>query len=654
MNIKNVLIFTIFICFSCTTDKTTQPEPKDYPIVPVPFTEVKITDNFWKPRIDTNRQVTLPYDFKKCEETGRINNFAVAGGVVEGEHQGYIFDDSDVFKIMEGAAYCLALEDDPELKKYLDSIINLVALAQEEDGYLYTSRSINPEKHKKAIGENRWENVRYGSHELYNIGHMYEAAVAHHEATGKRTFLDVAIKSADLVCETFGEGKIIDVPGHQEIEIGLAKLYRVTGEQKYLEMAKFFLDNRGKVQLDETKFNINYVVHTQSHKPLLEQDEAIGHAVRAAYMYSGMADVAALTENADYVNTVNKLWENVVSKKLYITGGIGAHYNEEFGKNYELPNLAYNETCASIANVLWNHRMFLLHGDAKYIDVLERTLYNGLIAGISVYGNEFFYPNPLISDGKHKFNKGACVRKGWFGCSCCPSNDVRFIASLPGYIYAVKDDKLYVNLFIGGEGNIKLNKTTVQMIQETDYPWDGNIKITVNPEQESDFSMKIRIPGWAQHQPVPSDLYTYLDVPAEKPVLLVNGSAQDFALKNGYASINRIWKKGDVIELEIPMLVNKVKAHEMVEADKGKIALERGPVVFCLEAHDNVDSVQHVVLPGSSEIKSNFDADLINGVMTLSAKALYQGEEVDMKAIPYYAWAHRGPNPMTVWINYRE
>jgi len=629
---------------------------KDYPIKPVPFTDVQIKDKFWQPRMETNRTVTIPYDFKKCEETGRIDNFAKAGGLMEGEFVGIRYNDSDVYKVIEGAAYSLSLHPDPELEKYLDELIAKISAAQEDDGYLYTTRTIDPENPARNAGKERWSYMIH-SHELYNVGHSYEAAVAYFQATGKRSLLDIATKSANLIDSVFGPGKKHNPPGHQEIEIGLAKLYRVTGEEKYLKLAKFFLDQRGKYIGREPYDEYISAEYTQDHKPVIEQDEAVGHAVRAGYMYSGMADVAALTGDKNYINAIDKIWDNVVSKKLYITGGIGARSEgEAFGNNYELPNLeAYNETCAAIANMFWNHRLFLLHGDAKYIDVLERTLYNGFLSGVGMSGSEFFYPNPLESDGRHK-------RSPWFDCACCPVNVVRFLPSLPGYVYAQKDDDLYINLFMSSEATIKMKNKVVKLIQETDYPWDGTIKIIVDPEKSGNFGIHIHIPGWAQGQAVPSDLYRYLNPTDEKIVLTVNGEAVDFQVDKGFALLKRHWKKDDVIELTLPMPIRKVVAHDSVKADVGKLSLERGPIVYCAEWVDNGGHVLNLMLPQETELQFEHRSDLFNGVNVIRGKAmgLYSDgtvaskREQDFLAIPYYAWSHRGQGEMAVWLPFEE
>jgi len=630
---------------------------RDYPIQPVPFTNVKVDDAFWTPRFETNRQVTVRYDFQKCEETGRIANFEVAGGLKEGGFQGIFFNDSDVVKVIEGAACTLAVHPDPELDKYLDDLIAKIAAAQEEDGYLYTARTIDDPKYKYPGKQGRWSHLRSG-HELYNVGHMYEAAVEHFRATGKRSFLDVAIKNADLVCKVFGEGEgqRIDVPGHEEIEIGLVKLYRVTGDPKYLKQAKFFIDMRGRS--DKRKV---YGHYCQDHVPVVEQDEAVGHAVRAGYLYAGVADVAALTSDKDYLKAIDRIWDNIVSKKMHLTGGIGAsRHGEAFGKNYELPNkTAYLETCAAIANALFNHRMFLLHGDGKYIDVLERIIYNGFLSGISLSGDRFFYPNPLASDGKYKFNQGSTVRNPWFGCSCCPVNIVRFIPSIAGYIYAVRDDSIYVNLFIGGSGRVAADGGEVKLTQETSYPWDGKVKITIDPGKPRSFELCIRIPGWVEGRPVPSDLYRYVPVSGRDHRISLNGKAVGSGASRGYAVIRRKWTPGDVVEIDFPMMINRVLSHENVEANKGRVAIERGPIVYCAEGADHDGHIMDLFLPDNAGMRAEHRAGLLGGVTVIRATAKracrnahgkVEAQSAGMTLIPNYAWCHRGANEMAVWL----
>ena len=658
MMFKLLLLFLI----ACALESNAQ-SFRDYPITPVKFTSVVIEDDFWLPRIETNRKVTIPYDFAKCEETGRIENFQVAAGLKPGVFQGIRFNDSDVFKIMEGAAYSLAMHPDADLERYLDDLIATIAGAQEEDGYLYTARTIDPANLPPNAGSERWSFLDQ-SHELYNVGHMYEAAVAHFEATGKRTFLEVALKNADLIERTFGHDKQYGVPGHQEIEIGLVKLYRVTGETKYLDLARYFLDVRG-CEVPDAKYPQRRDPYFQSHIPVVEQKEAVGHAVRALYMYSGMADVAAITGDDQYIMAIDEIWKNVVYKKLYITGGVGARHNgEAFGLDYELPNAtAYNETCAAIANCMWNHRMFLLKGEGKYFDVLERTLYNGLLSGISLEGNEFFYPNPLACDATYAFNQGALTRKPWFDCSCCPANIVRFLPSLPGYIYAVKETDVFVNLYLSNTVQMEIKDSKLELKQQTVYPWDGKVKISVNPEKETNFTLKLRVPGWAQNQPVPGDLYRYYGESKKTWQISVNGEKLNLTPKEGYVAVKRNWVKGDVILLELPMDVRLVLSHANIADNRNRTALERGPIVYCVEGIDNKDQVFNLLLPEYSPISTQWKPDLLGGVNIIKAAVpaftvRENGEEVKTKshslvAVPYYAWSHRGISEMQVWMPLR-
>jgi hypothetical protein len=631
---------------------------KDYPVKPVDFTQVKVMDNFWLPRIKTNQKVTIPFAMQQNEETGRVDNFTIAGGQIAGEYKGERYNDTDVYKVMEGAAYTLATEPDPELEKSLDKLIEVIASAQEEDGYLFTPRTAAPEDPVMGIGEERWSNLAV-SHELYNAGHMYEAAVAHFLATGKRNFLDIAIKNADLLIRTFRPHKLRATSGHQEVEIGLVKLYRVTGKEDYLNLAKYFLDQRGldlelKIYPEGHRFSIyNEPTQIQAHKPVLEQEEAVGHAVRAMYMYAGMADVAALTGSEEYIQAIDRLWENVVNKKMAVTGGLGArHDRERFGENYELPNLtSYNETCAAIGSVFWNHRLFLLHRDAKFIDILERTLYNAVIVGVSLEGDTFFYPNPLASDGKFRFNKGAANRQPWFGTACCPGNIARFIPSMPGYIYAATGDAIYTNLFVTSHADIRLHENIVQIEQQTGYPWEGKVQITVSPAQEAEFGMFVRIPGWAQNRPVPGELYRYVEAYKDEPRLAVNGESMPLDLVKGYALIHRTWKEGDVILLDLPMPVRSVQSHSSVEENIGKIALERGPLVYCVEGIDHEGNVLDLVLPDDPEVYVEFDPNLLDGLVAIRGKVIQNGNIRELTAIPYYAWSHRGVGEMTVWLD---
>ena len=627
---------------------------RDYPIKPVAFTSVRIRDKFWQPRIDTAVKLTIPYDFEKCEETGRIDNFAKAGGMLAGPHQGIFYDDSDVFKVVEGAAYALQIAPDPELETYLDKLIDKFAAAQEADGYLYTARSIDPVNIDPRCGAQRWSNLKV-NHELYNVGHMYEAAVAYFQATGKRKFLNVALKNANLITTVFGADKLRDVPGHQEIEIGLIRLYRVTGEQRYLNLARFFLDERGCANGREL-----YGAYCQDHMPVTEQSEAVGHAVRAAYLYAGMTDIAALCDAADYKSASIALWENVVSKKLALTGGIGArHDGEAFGDNYELPNLtAYNETCAAQANILWNHRLFLLTGEAKYIDVLERSLYNGFLSGVGMDGRSFYYVNPLACDGEYPFNREQSMsRQPWYQTSCCPTNVVRLLPSLAGYIYGLRDNALYVNLFISSDATIRMPSplgADIHITQRTDYPWDGAVDIDISVSQPCEFALMLRIPAHTTNKPLPSDLYRSLDEAGAAPRLTLAGEEMPIAIENGYATVAHSahrWEGKTRLRLELPMPIRRVVAHPTVAELRGKVALERGPLVYALEAADNDAPVLDLALDESSPLCAAHAADLLGGITSIRGTALDSGGNArQFSAIPYYAWGHRGDGQMTVWL----
>ena len=633
-----------------------QPASGGYPIDPVPFTSVKVTpDSFWGQRLKASREVTIPLAFSKCESEGRYENFVKAEKQMHSpvnlgyEVKGFSFDDTDVYKTIEGASYVLQTYPDKKLEAYIDSVLVIVAAAQEPDGYLYTARTMNPEHPHEWAGDKRWVNDEELSHELYNLGHMVEAAVAHWQATGKRNFLDIAIRYADCVVREVGAGpgQARVIPGHQIAEMALAKLYLATGEKKYLDEAKFFLDERGK-----TGHNDPY---NQSHVPVLEQDEAVGHAVRAAYMYAGMADVAALTGDKGYIDAIDRIWENIVSKKLYITGGIGAtNQGEAFGRNYQLPNMtAYCETCAAIGNVYVNHRMFLLHGDAKYYDVLERTLYNGLISGVSLEGNGFFYPNPLESAGQHE-------RKAWFGCACCPSNICRFIPSVPGYVYAVKDNALYVNLFMPNTMTQKVAGKDVTLTQRTGYPYDENIEISIEKTAlKKEMALKVRIPGWVRGEAVPSDLYTFADGVKTGYTVSVNGVPVESALEQGYFTITRKWKKGDKVVVHFDMEPRVVKAHAEVKADEGRIAVQKGPVVYCAEWPDNPGvSVRGTIVNQKPTFRVRHSDDLcgLDKIITPAQTFSYGADgrvavrDVELTLIPYYAWCHRGRGEMTVWL----
>lgn len=619
-----------------------------YIISPVNIQNVKLTDEFWLPIIKRVQEKTIEYAISKCEEEGRFDNFLIAGKQMEGTlAKGHFpFDDSDVYKIIEGASNILISAPNKPLDRLLDSLIGIIKVGQEPDGYLTTWRTIDPKNPIVTWVEvkegKRWESLG-ASHELYNAGHLYEAAAVHYKATGKRNFLDIALKNADLMVKTFGdgEGQVKAVPGHQIIESGLIKLYQIAKNEHYLNLAKYFLDNRGNPENHEL-----YGDYSQDHISVVQQDEVVGHAVRAVYMYAAMTDIGAIKNDTAYSQAVHKLWDNMVYKKMYITGGIGAKRNNEgFGENYELPNLtAYNETCAAIGDVYWNHRLHNLSGDVKYFDVIERTMYNGLISGLSLDGVKFFYPNALESDGVYKFNQGACTRKDWFDCSCCPTNLIRFIPSIPGLIYSKTSNGIYVNLYASNEANINLDSNQIKISQKTNYPWDGNVSISVNPEQTSEFSIKLRIPGWSRNEVLSGDLYRYLNSSKEKATLKINGELVTATEKDGYFAITRQWNKNDTIELNFPMEVREVIANDKVKDDNGKVALEYGPIVYAIEDIDNPNF--DAISVSAADTFSVQQEPILEGVNTLTNEKL--------KAIPYYAWSNRGIGKMKVWLPKEE
>jgi len=655
---KNICILVITCC-----SLSAYAQKQDYPIQPVPFTSVKLTDQFWTSKIETNRTATIPASFARCESTGRVKNFEMAA-----ERKGkfcttYPFDDTDIYKTIEGASYSLAVHPDPELAAYIDSLIGIIGRAQEPDGYLYTARTIDPLHPHPWSGSERWVNEQKSSHELYNCGHLYEAAAAHYMATGKRDFLNIALKNADLLVRTFGPDKKHVAPGHEIVEMGLVRLYRITGKKDYLQLAKFFIDQRGIKPYDKKSQNVyENGTYFQDDKPVIDQDEAEGHAVRAMYLYSGMADVAALTGDSAYIHAIDKIWNNMVGKKMYVQGSIGAVGDgERFGDNYELPNAtAYNETCAAIGSVFWNQRMFLLHGDSKYIDVMEKTLYNGLISGVGLDGKSFFYTNAMQVSNSFSHPDLERERSGWFTCSCCPTNVVRLLPSIPGYVYAQNGNDVYVNLFISGTGNLMVNNKALKITQQNNYPWDGALAFTIDPASSMELNLKIRIPGWAQNRAMPSDLYTYEKSSAQKIEIKVNGKAVDYEMKNGYAVISKKWKKNDKVELTLPMDVQRVVANTSVPDDNGKVALQRGPVMYCAEWKDNDGKACNIIVTKDAVFTTTFEPSLLNGVMVLKAdvKTVNVDEAAQtittqnktMTAIPYYAWANRGKGEMTVWF----
>ena len=663
------------------TAQKTKTLSNGYPFSQVPFTSVKIAhDSFWGSRLQAAREVTIPLAFSKCETEHRYKNFEMAAYTLQhpghkgldtkewnvSKFMGFSFDDTDVYKTIEGASYILQTYPDKKLKAYIDSVLDVVAAAQEPDGYLYTARTINPKHPHNWSGDKRWEQDETLSHELYNLGHMVDAACAHYQATGSTKFLDIAKRYADCVVREVGpkDGQAKVVPGHQIAEMALARLYTLTGEKKYLDEAKYLLDYRGKTKIRNP--------YSQSHEPILKQSEAVGHAVRAGYMYAGIADVAALTQDSDYIKTIDRIWDNIVSKKYYITGGVGArHAGEAFGSNYELPNMtAYNETCAAISMVYLFERMFLLHGDSKYIDCLERTLYNGVISGMSMDGGRFFYPNPLSSDGKYAFNAdNNTTRQPWFGCACCPSNLCRFIPSVPGYLYGVKDNNIFVNLFAANVSTIKVNGKDVVLEETTEYPWNGDIKITVKKSNAKNANLLIRIPGWVRNQVVPSDLYQFSDKEAPSYSVTVNGKAveADLSANKGYLPVKNI-RKGDVVRIHFDMPVRTVIANQKVADDRSKVAVERGPLVYCAEAADNNGEPVLRAVMGKKPTFNVVDNYSIQNTETKNAPAFTvkaiktEGQILNDSAdgislknctltlIPYYAWNHRGANQMNVWF----
>ncbi|MCB9891496.1 MAG: glycoside hydrolase family 127 protein [Planctomycetes bacterium] len=627
----------------------------------VPFTQVRVEDDFWTPRLRTNREVTIPFALDKCEETGRIANFAVAGKLEAGGFRGRYYDDSDVYKVLEGASYALAEERDPALERRVDDVIAKIAAAQEEDGYLYTIRTIGDPSVDYGGKEARWSNVAHG-HELYNLGHLYEAAVAHHLATGKRTLLDVAVKSAELVCRVFGpgEGQRFDAPGHQEIEIGLVRLSRVTGERKYLEQAKFFLEARGRA--DKRKVFGSY---SQDHIPVLEQREAVGHAVRAGYMFAGMADVAVASGDARYLDAARRIWNDTLERKTYLTGSVGSRRGgEAFGDGYELPDAsAYNETCAAIAQAFLHQRMFLLGEGARAVDALERVIHNGFLAGISLSGDRFFYPNPLACDGHTKFNQGVLGRSPWFACSCCPVNIVRFLPRLPEWIYALEgEDTLYVNLYVGNRAHCEVARTEVALRLQSSMPWEGRATLAIDPQEERRFTVALRVPGYVRGHAFPSALHRELDPVPQAFLVRLGGQTLSVPIDgDGYVRVRRSWKAGDVLELAWPLTIRRMVADERVDAMRGRIALERGPLVYCAEGCDHEGSVSDLVLRDEVFLHVTRHPRFLgeHAIVAIEGRVarVSRGDDGNLRereaslfAIPYYAWAHREVGTMQVFL----
>jgi len=624
-------------------------------LTPISITQVDIDDKFWAPRMEINRKQTIPHEYKQCKDTGRIDAFDLDWEPGK-QPKPHYFWDSDVAKWIEAASYSLATHPDSELEALLDEVIEKISNAQQEDGYLNVYfTQVEP--------ENRWKNLGMW-HELYCAGHLMEAAVAHFEATGKRTFLDVMTRYADYIDSVFGPDKRDGCPGHEEIELALVKLFRATGEERYLKLSQFFLDQRGQKpsvfqremeNLTEEqagghrhffcrgdKFNTEYC---QDHLPVREQSQVVGHAVRAMYLYSGMADVASETGDQGLLDACERLWNNVCKKGMYITGGIGpSGSNEGFTSDYDLPNSAYAETCAAVGLVFWNHRLLQIQGESRFADIMERAIYNGTISGVSLDGKKFFYTNPLESRGNHQ-------RQDWFGCACCPPNIARLLASIGNYIYSQSEKGIYVHLYVEGSVGLKLNDKKILLKQETDYPWDGKIKISVELEEPKVFGLNLRIPGWSRSASIS-----------------INGQSVDVKAitKQGYAKIEREWKDGDQVELTLPMPVEFVEAHPQVRQDIGNVALQRGPVVYCLEQVDNPVPLHRILLRREVKLEPHFEKNLLGGVTVIKGEAmvvddldwddmLYRTEPSKLKpftitAIPYYAWANREPGEMRVWI----
>ena len=633
---------------------------------------VELRGGFWGPRLKTHHEVTVPHALNRLEQAGHVSNFDKAAGVFDGPLRGHHAFDSDLHKALEGALYSLQHRDDPKLRRRVEGILDRILAAQQEDGFLVSYYIVND-------SDKRWQELRL-EHQLYNAGHFFEMAVEHHRLTGQTKVLDAARRFADHIDGIFGPGKRYDVGGHEEVELALVKLYRATGQRRYLELARFFLDERGhahgrqrkpfdpdSVSTELPKFkppltqeqrrtvrrarNSIRNGRMQDHKPLTRQHEAVGHAVRAGYVYSAMADIARFMDAPAYEQALDHLWRDAVSRKMYLTGGIGtAQYGDEgFGDPYVLPNeSAYCESCAAIAHVLWQHRMNLLKGQARYADVMELALYNGVLSGIAISGDAFFYQNPLASKGNRQ-------RPSWIGLACCPTNLTRIIPQVGGLAYARGKRQVYVNLYLAGEAAIVMDdRTTVTLVQQTDYPWNGRVRLTVTPDRPAEFTLCLRVPGWALGRPVPSDLYRFADPDVPPVGLKVNGQASDPSPRDdGYVHLQRRWKAGDVVELDLPMPVHRVYAHEKVEADRGKVALARGPIVFCLEAVDHTEAdVLKVSLPRTAELSAEHRPRLLDGVTVLRAKGEdSQHRGVDLTAVPYYAWQNRGRSAMTVWLN---
>jgi len=644
----------IAVCAASLAAQGSTTKIGEYPITAVPSAQVKVTGGFWAPKLEINRTVTIPHIFAENESTGRTDNLRKGAGLMPGDYVGRRFNDTDIYKIVEAASFSLIQHPDPVLAAKLDDLIAIIAKAQQPDGYIFPARTINPQKPAPGVGTERFEYENTGSHETYNFGHLYEAAVAHFQATGERNFLDIAIKSANQLANTFGPDKRVDAPGHEEVELALVKLYRATGDRRYFDLAKFFLDTRGTnhtASKDYTEASwqlYNDRPYRQDDKPLVDQTIGEGHAVRGVYVYSAMADMAAMagssaSNNAAAYNTaVDRIWQDVYSKRAYLTGGLGSvGGTEAFGQEYQLPNrTAYTETCASVGGILWNHRMFLKSGDAKYLDAFEQTLYNGLLSGVSIKGDTFFYQNPLEASaaaGRGGSSVAASQngdrRTPYFDVACCPANLSRLLAQLPGLIYSTRGNEIFVNLFVDSSAKIKIGTATVTVSQKTNYPWDGKVAITVSSDKPVALTLHTRVPGWLGAGVFATDLYQF-----ETPV---TGAA-----KTGWSD-RRIpaSDKPTGVAVTLPMPVRRVVANANLKEDAGKVALMRGPIVYAFEGVDNGGKALDITVPEAAVFAPVMRADLLGGVTTLSAKV---GER-ELTAIPYFAWANRGRGEMVVW-----
>ncbi len=667
------LLFAFTICFtSFSLSACAQTEsPADYPLKPIPFNEVELTSSFWRPRLVTQRKTLVPFAFERTQSG--VAHLQAAKNYLEGKgapgHRPHRFIDSDLYKVMEGAAYLLQLEKDPELEAKFDQLAELIEGAQEPNGYLYPSHTTKVGGKQHMMGDKPYEFVVH-SHELYNVGHLYEAAIAYYRATGKDRLLKVVEKNAEHIRKVFFEGDpqyndgkpINQAPGHQEIELALVKLYRVTGKKKYLDMARKFLEIRGITYRPEGQ-GVMSPTYAQQHKPVKEQSKAVGHAVRATYLYSAMADVGTLTQDPSYKEALGRIWENIVNTRMHITGGLGAvHGIEGFGPEYFLPNRdAFNETCAAVGNVFLNYRLFLLHKEARYLDVAEVALLNNVLAAVNLEGNRFFYVNPLDADGKHPFNHGTASRAPWFGTACCPSNLARLIPQVAGMTYAHDGKDLHVTFYAASKTEATLKGTKVKIEQETDYPNSGHIRLKLTPEKEVQFNLFLRIPTWLRDQFVPGSLYKYAKPNSGKVpfTLKVNGEKVPFNLERGFVKIKREWKPDDLVELNLPMIVRKNLCDERVKQNHNRIAFTRGPFVLCAEGVDNGGATQRFYFDQQTQTKDSstqltaFSESQKAIRVELPAKAVTAEDETESlkaKLLPYYAWNNRGESSMTVWF----